>query len=184
MFKHPTDWSPDDRLLLYYQMDPRTGFDIWVTPTDGSGSPRPYLQTPFNETFPTFSPNGRWVVYLSDESGRTELYVQSFPDRGQKHQLTTTGCFAGGFRKDGREIFIGGPDNTFYTMEVFESGATLRTGPPRALFPLPATVEGGDATRDGQRFLVALPQGEAMPPSITIVLDWKAALAAVPADRR
>jgi Tol biopolymer transport system component len=184
-FKHPTNWSPDGRLLVYYQMDPVSGFDIWLAPTDSSGPPRPYLQTPFSEQFPFISPSGRWMIYNSDESGRPEAYVQSFPTPGRKYQLTTGGCFVAIWRRDEKEIFMVGLDaQSVSAAEVLESGATFRAGPPRFLFRTPPNVAGFDVTRDGSRFLMPIPEGRATDASITVTLDWKAALEAHAAERR
>jgi hypothetical protein len=178
-FKHPSDWSPDGRLLAYYQMDPVTGFDIWLAPTDGSGPPRPYLQTPFQDQFPNFSPDGRWMLYGSDESGRPEAYVQSFPTPGRKYQVTTGGCIVAFWRGDGREIILLGLDaQSIQAAPVLESGATFRTGAPQLLFRAPPNVTGLDVTRDGQRFLLAVPEGRTAAASITVVLNWRADLAA------
>src|SRR6185295_17147348 len=73
------DWTLDGRYILYEASDPKTKFDLWILPMTGERKPFPYLQTEFNETHSQFSPDGRWVAYVSDESGRPEVYVQSFP---------------------------------------------------------------------------------------------------------
>jgi len=183
-FKHPSDWSPDDHLLAYYQMDAKTGFDIWLAPTDGSGPPRPYLQTPFQDQFPQFSPDGRWIMYISDESGRNEIYVQSFPTPARKYQVTTSGCQVAIWRPDGKEIFgIGLDGQTILSIDVLESGAAFRTGPSRTLFRGPINLT-GFSTRDGQRFLMAVPEGQAATSSITVAFDWISDLAAQSAERR
>src|SRR5262245_31745779 len=184
-FKHPASWSPDDRLLAYYQMDAKTGFDIWLAPTDGSGPPRPYLQTPFQDQFPQFSPDGRWMMYVSDESGRNEVYVQSFPTPTRKYQVTTTGCNVALWRHDGKEIFgIGLDGQTILSIDVVESGSTFRTGISRTLFRGPPNVTGFSPTRDGQRFLMAVQEGQAATSSITVAFDWISDLAAQTAERR
>jgi len=183
-FKHPSDWSPDDHLLAYYQMDAKTGFDIWLAPTDGSGPPRPYLQTPFQDQFPQFSPDGRWIMYISDESGRNEIYVQSFPTPARKYQVTTSGCQVAIWRPDGKEIFgIGLDGQTILSIDVLELGAAFRTGPSRTLFRGPINLT-GFSTRDGQRFLMAVPEGQAATSSITVAFDWISDLAAQSAERR
>ena len=183
-FKHPTSWTPDGRTLVFYQLTPRTGFDIWSVPADGSGPPVPYLQTPFDELYPFLSPDGRWMLYTSDESGTPELYVQSFPTPGHKYQVTTGGCFIGVWRSDGKEIVLIGPDaQTFYSADVLESGEIFRTSPPRLLFRGPPNSTGFSLTHDGQRIIMPVPEGRAAAASITVVLDWQAALAAHAGDR-
>jgi len=184
-FKHPTDFSPDGRTLAFYQMDPVTGFDIWITPTDGSGPPRPFLKTPFQEQVPVFSPDGRWMLYNSDESGRPEAYVQSFPIPGRKYQVTTGGCAGAFWRKDGKEILGFGLDGqAVIAADVIESGSTFRAGAPHVLFRTPAGNFGWTPTRDGQRFLVAVPEGKTATSSITVAMNWAADLAAHSSDRR
>src|SRR5262245_5739618 len=183
-FKHPTSWTPDSRTLIYYELSRETGFDIYTVPADGSGPPVPYLKTPFQETFPFLSPDGRWMLYSSDESGRPEEYVQSFPTPGHKYQVTTGGALLALWRKDGKEIFIVGNDvQTLYAAEVLESGSEFRASAPHLLFRTPNTVFAVDATRDGQRFIMPVPEGKTVPPSITVVLNWKAELAARAAER-
>ena len=89
--KFPTAWSPDGRFLLYMVVSPRTANDLWVLPLEGDRQPRPYLRKPANEFRAAVSPDGRWLSYNSDESGRTEGYVQSFPAPGRRYQVTTDG---------------------------------------------------------------------------------------------
>src|SRR5438093_827724 len=84
-----TFWSPDGRYLLYCEVNPQTKLDLWVLPLGGHEKPRPFLRTAFNEDWPQFSPDGRWVVYVSDESGRNEVYVTSFPQAEGKWQIST-----------------------------------------------------------------------------------------------
>jgi Tol biopolymer transport system component/predicted Ser/Thr protein kinase len=183
-FKHPVSWTPDSRTLLFYQLDRETGFDIYGVPADGSGPPVPYLKTPFQESFPVVSPDGRWLLYNSDESGRPEEYVQSFPTLGQKYKVTTGGALLGLWRKDGKEIFIESADGTStLSAQVLESGTTFQASPPRLLFHFPFVVFGLAATRDGQRFIIPTPEGKLQGSSITIAFDWKADLAAHAAER-
>jgi Tol biopolymer transport system component len=183
-FKHPFSWSPDDRLLAFYALDAKTGFDLWLAPTDGSGPPRVFLQTPFQEQFPAISPDGRWMLYNSDESGRSEEYVQSFPEPGNKYQLTTGGCFYGLWRGNGKEIFLVGLDGqSILQADVLESATAFHASTPRLLFRLPANVVGFAATRDGQRFVCPIPEGRSGTQTATIVLDWQSELAARRAER-
>ena len=74
----PGSWSPDGQTLAFHDANAKTGHDIWMLPLSDR-KPQPYLQTPFNEGNPRFSPEGRWIAYVSDESGRTEVYVQPYP---------------------------------------------------------------------------------------------------------
>ena len=183
-FKHPASWSPDGRTLAFYQLDPGTGFDIWLVPADGSGPPVPYLRTRFLDQLPVVSPDGRWLLYISNESGRSEAYVQSFPTPGHKYQVTTGGCLFGLWPKDARELILVGLDGqSISSADVLESGAAFRTGSPRLLFRTPPNVIGMAVTHDAQRFLLPVPEGKSVAPSITVVLNWQAELASHPADR-
>jgi len=182
-FNHPSSWSPDGRLLAFYELDPGTGFDLWLVPTDGSGPPVPYLRTPFQEQFPYISPNGRWMLYVSKESGRNEACVQSLPIPGHKFH-TTGGCLYGLWRPDGKEILLVGLDTqSILSAEVLESGEVFRASAPRLLFRAPPNVIGFSVTRDGQRFLMPVPEGKVLAPSITMVLNWESELLARRADR-
>ena len=94
LHKFPADWSRDGKYLLYERVDPETGADIWYLERNEEGSvwvPRPFLQTPFNEEYARFSPNGRYVAYTSDESGHLEVYVQPFPEGGRRKTSFSAG---------------------------------------------------------------------------------------------
>ena len=80
--KYPVDWSPDGRFLLYQALDVRSNVELWIVPLEGERSPLPFIQSRFGATMGQFSPDGRWVAYASNESGRWEIYVTSFPTPG------------------------------------------------------------------------------------------------------
>ena len=86
----PHSWSPDGQLLAFTEINPTTGYDIWVLRM-GDRKAQPFLRTPFNESAPRFSPDGRWLAYVSNESGRYEIYVQPYPGPGGKWQISTEG---------------------------------------------------------------------------------------------
>lgn len=89
---YPRDWSSDGRFILYDNVsDPANGVDLWIVPVQGERKPFAYLSTPFNEQQSYFSPNGRWIAYVSDETGRLEVFVQAFPVSGAKFQVSTSG---------------------------------------------------------------------------------------------
>ena len=96
----PQAWSPDGRFLLYDR-----GFDLWVLPVDPPGEPIPFARTEFAEVAPEFSPDGRWIAYTSDESGRPEVYVSPFRDPAAKTQISTGGGGMARWGGDGRELF-------------------------------------------------------------------------------
>jgi Tol biopolymer transport system component len=172
------DWSPDGRNLLYNDIDPitRRG-DLWILPTGTTEpTPLPFTRTEFNENFGRFSPDGRWITYVSDESGRNEVYVQSFrPSDGRigKVRISTDGGIEPRWPRKGNEIFYIGPDNMLIAVEV-KTGDTLGVGASRALFPTrPVGVLRYDVSPDGRRFLVAVPMEEMVSSPATVVLDWQ-----------
>jgi Tol biopolymer transport system component len=173
-----SDWSRDGKYIAY-SLRGKGGWDILVLPTSGDGKPIPVLRTPFNELWPSFSPDGRFIVYQSNESGRAEVYVQTFPNATGKWQVSTAGGFDASWRADGKEIFYRAPDQKLMAVDV-QAGDTFQAGIPRPLFP--ARVPAGAARNryvaagDGQRFLFVAPLGrESMTPT-TVVLNWFAEL--------
>jgi len=177
--KEPVDWSQDGRFVLFmvtqYQ---KTLSDLWVLPLFGDRKPFPFRETPFNETFGRFSPDGRWIAYASPESGRNEVYVTRFPGPGGKWQLSAAGGTQPRWRRDGKEVFYLSPDNRLMSAEVNAAGSAFEVGAMRSLF---ATQAGGpgsvyDVSPDGQRFLVNTLVEEAAAAPITLVVNWPAAL--------
>src|SRR5207245_2782644 len=105
----PDDWSPDGKWIVYQLDGGKTGTDLWLAPTGGQASadnkPITYLQTPFVESEARFSPDGKWMAYTSNESGRNQVYVQAIPAGSGKWQISTEGGSAPHWRRDGKEIF-------------------------------------------------------------------------------
>jgi Tol biopolymer transport system component len=178
-FSIPTDWSRDGRFILFTQQGPKTA-DMWVLPLFGDRKPVPVLQTEFNEDDGTFSPNGRWIAYTSDESGRPEIYVRSFTEGGMgipgKWQISTAGGGLARWGSDGKELFFEALDRKMMTAPV-NTGARFAAGIPVVLFD---THEPGAAPYgvrpDGQRFLIirTLDEGAARP--VNICLNWLAGM--------
>ncbi len=175
LFKIVSQWSWDGRFLIFFQPDAVTGWDVWLLPTEGEPKPTPILRSRFNESAGQVSPDGQWISYISDESGRTEVYVQSFPTPGSKYQVTISGGFYGVWSKDGREMLIAGLDGTVLSVDV-QTGASFRAGTPSVLFKVRQDALGVTATSDFQRFIQAVPVGTAAPNSITLVINWTAGL--------
>jgi serine/threonine protein kinase len=183
------DWSQDGRLLLYQIPGPKTGQDLWVAEQAsesaiGDLKPSPYLQAAFDEKHGRFSPNGRWVAYTSNESGRDEVYVQSFPLSGAKFQISANGGREPQWRKDGTELFYIAEDRTLMAVPVklAESAAEpLQVGSPKRLFPMPFVDTfiiglSYEVSRDGARFLMPVPPSGTTAPPLTVVLNWQAQL--------
>lgn len=176
--KDVTSWSPDGRYLLYRVSSQGVANDIWVLPLGGDRKPFPFVATPFSETMGGFAPDGRHVVYVSDESGRNEVYVAAFPGAGGKVRISTDGGTFPRWRADGKELFYLAPDNMVKTLEITEAGRpALAVGATRDLFTI--NVPAGSfnpyvVSRDGQRFLVNTDVGSAT--TIAIVVNWASAL--------
>ncbi len=168
------DWSRDGKYIAYSRRG-KEGWDILALPTLGDRKSIPLAQSPFNENVPSFSPDGRFVAYQSNESGRAEIYVQTFPDPSGKWQVSTAGGVDATWRSDGREIFYRAPDQKLMAVEI-QVGESFQAGIPRALFsgrvPPGASRNRYVAAADGQRFLFVSPLGrEAMTPT-TVMLHW------------
>ncbi len=175
------DWSPDGKWLVYHQYGSTTANDLWLLPLTGERKPVPYLQTPFDELNAHFSPDGKWMLYQSNESGRFEVYVQSFPPSGTKYQISPMGGADAQWRRDGKELYFTAPDQKLMAVPV-KLGATVEAGAPQPLFPIPRTTlplvtSVYAPSSDGQRFLVNVPAaGIATAPPITIVTNWQKGL--------
>lgn len=168
--QHVSDVSPDGKSVLFSQLSPSSGFDLWLLPlTSGDRKPRQFLATRFGERSARFSPDGRWVTYLSNESGREELYVRPFPGPGGRWQVSIDGAAFGLFAGNGEEILYR-KGNTFYAVPV-KTGPPFEVGQPQLLFER-NYAPGWTCAPDGQRLLVM--RGGAVPVSkqISIVLNW------------
>ena len=177
--KFACGWSRDGRYLAYTSMGKETNWDIWVLPLFGDRKPFLFLKTPFAELMPTFSPDGRFLAYQSNESGRMEIYIQSFPGPGGKWQISAAGGTDPQWRADGRELYYRAPDQKVMAIDI-QAGNGITAGTPQPLFP--GRFDSGLArnrylpTADGKRFLTVAPLGrESMTPT-TVVLNWNAEL--------
>jgi Tol biopolymer transport system component len=177
--KYVTDWSLDGRYIAYENQGPGTGSDLWVLPLSGDRKPIPYLRTEFNEAQGQFSPDGRWMAYSSNESGRTEVYVQAFPASGGKWQISTAGGSFPRWRRDGKELFYRTADQKLMAVAV-QTDSTFQAGQPRALFETRTSevpVIPYAVSADGQRFLVNTAIEDTNTSPITVVLNWIAEVA-------
>ena len=177
----PDSWSRDGKYLSFEANGgPQTKFDLWILPMTGEPKPFIYLSSNFQETHSQFSPDGRWVAYSSDETGRSEVYVQSFPIGSGKWQISTNGGDQAQWRGDGKEIFYMAPDRNLMAVTV-SGGATIDPGRPAALFQTSVPVSGivDDRnnyvpTRDGQRFMVNNLADTVNSQPLSLVLNWAA----------
>jgi len=174
LFKAVRGWSPDSRILVFGALDAATGWDLWLLPMDGDRKPRPFARSEHYEGSARISPDGRWVAYESSESGEQEIYIQSFPEPGHKVRVSREGGFGPRWSRNGRELlYVQGPTQ----MSVpIDSGDDFRIGEPQPLFAYPDGTTGGDASADGERFLVSAADDVARR-DIRLLLDWTAVLA-------
>jgi len=177
--QHPSSWSGDGRFLLYYEQHPESSWDVWVLPLEGEDrEPKPFLNTPFLEIRARFSPDGRWVAYESEESGRGEIYVGSFSGTGGKWQISTSGGTEPQWSRDGRELYYIAPDLKMMQVKV-QTGETFEAGIPEPLFTVslrPVQTANRFLVAQDGRFLLLSSLGEGSTPPTTIVLNWIAEL--------
>ena len=173
----PHSWSPDGQLLAFVEVNPTTGIDIWVLRLSDRKA-QPFLRTTFNEGAPRFSPDGHWLAYMSNESGRYEIYVQPYPGPGGKWQISTEGGAEPVWNPNGRELFYR-TGNKMMAVDI-ASQPGFAAGKPRMLFTgeyvlasIPAANY--DVSRDGQRFLMLKPSEQTSSSSLTqivVVQNW------------
>ena len=171
-----TSVSSDGKEVAFYATSPATGSDLWVVPLQGERKPKVFLQTPFTETDPMFSPDGRWLAYSSNESGRSEVYVQPYPGPGGKWLISTDGGGEPLWSRNGRELFYRNGDRMM-AVDI-QTQPAFKAGTPRMLFErggyLGGTGPDHDISPDGQRFLMIkqTEQAETALTQINVVLNW------------
>jgi eukaryotic-like serine/threonine-protein kinase len=174
------DWSPDGRFLLYSHYAESTALDLSVLPRDG-GKGVPFMRTPFVEDQGRFSPDGRWVAFVSNQSGAFEVYVRAFTSdfsggsagAGGSMLISRGGGTAPRWRRDGRELFYLAADGKMMAVAVKASAsAELTTGTPTPLFQTPPATIVGDVAADGTRFLLVTPVGQSASTPFTVLLNW------------
>jgi Tol biopolymer transport system component len=176
--KIPTDWSRDGRNLVFSENDPKTKHDLWTLDMETRKATL-FLRTEFNEQQGQFSPDGRWMAYVSDESKSFQVYVRSFPPSGGKWQVSVGGGLEPRWRRDGKELYFITPDKKVMAVPV-KLGATFEMGVPKELFvsrmySTSVGVFGYNyaVTGDGQRFLINSSIADARQDPITVVVNWK-----------
>jgi eukaryotic-like serine/threonine-protein kinase len=180
--KFPIDLSPDGRFLLYDAFDPKGGSDVWGLPMEGNRKPFEIVRTDFDEGLAQFSPDGRWIAYQSDRTGRSEIYVRPFPGPGDESRVSIDGGTQARWNPKGGELFYIGADDRLMAMPIRipANGKAVEPGVPRGLF---ATTVGSTVTlayrqqylvsADGQSFVMNSAVGEGTASPITLILNWK-----------
>jgi Tol biopolymer transport system component len=171
-----SSWSPDGKFLLYSRFDPKLGADTWVlplgVPSSVASKPFQWWDTPFRKVLAKFSPDGRWVAFQSNESGRSEIYVAPFPGPGGKRRISTSGGTFSRWRADGKEIFYLS-NGTLMAAEVSIKSGDIEVGPIRSLrIPVTWPHYKYDVSADGQRVLVAAPREQKSSTPLTLVQNW------------
>jgi Tol biopolymer transport system component/tRNA A-37 threonylcarbamoyl transferase component Bud32 len=174
----PTDWSPDGRRIIFSAPSPASGNDLWLLPLAEDGKPAKFIASPAEEMQGSFSPDGHLVAYTSNESGKFEVYVETFPRSDRRAKISTTGGYEPRWRADGGELYYLSEDRKLMAVSV---GPGPSFGVPKPLFQT-RVAPGVTAnrthyvpSRDGQRFIVNQ-SSEAAPNPITVVLNWTASL--------
>lgn len=178
--KHPNDWSPDGRFLIFDDHHPTQRQDLWLLPMDGARQPQPLLVTPADETLAHFSPDGQWIVYRSDESGRSEIYLRDFaPERSpavgdQKWTLSRDGGDKPRWSADGKAVFYIAPNRMITRVPLVFNGRTVQLGVPVPLFEVnPMGWRPYDVTPDHRFLVTSVADQEGQPEPINIVLNWQ-----------
>ena len=168
--KWPTSWSPDGKVLAFCQDQPDSSLDIWILQMDEEPEPQPFLKTQHREHQAMFSPDGLWIAYTSDQSGRDEIYVQSYPNKGATVKISDEGGRWPMWHPNGRQLFYRHQGKLMAVS--IESKPEFKIGTPKELFELYSRDGYYDLSSKGDRFLLVAEESQ---PSIThlkVVLNW------------
>ncbi|MBK6798949.1 MAG: PD40 domain-containing protein [Acidobacteria bacterium] len=174
-----SDLSPDGRFLIFEYGYPKTLPDIWVQPLTEKGQPFPFIEGEGSQGVARLSPDGQWMAYVSEDySANREVFIERFPDRGSKLQVSKKGGVGPHWRRDGRELFYYSSDGYLMAVPVFK-GKRLELGSAEPLFEfrpgnLALTTTPYTVTADGQRFLVNAIVNVMPRAPLTILINWTA----------
>jgi serine/threonine protein kinase len=173
--KYPKAWSRDGKFIAFelFGIPGMVGEDLFVLPLSGERKAFPFVRDRFEKLSPEFSTDGRWIAYQSDESGRDEVYVASFPGAARRRQVSVSGGIMPRWRADGRELFFLGLNGKMTAVETQASGEDLTFGPPHELFAAHPRLDARgvfDVTPDGQRFVISAAVREQT--ALTVVSNW------------
>ena len=173
-----TDWSSDGRYVVYMANELGTNWNIWAMSLMGDQRPQPVLRTQFNETDARISPDGRWLAYVTNESGGNEVYVSQFPPGSDRVRISTEGGGQLRWRADGQELFYIDPSGRLMAVDVREHDGELEASPPSVLFQtqVASVLKAYSVSADGQRFLINSEAAPNQPPPVVVVPDWVVAV--------
>jgi Tol biopolymer transport system component len=177
---YPSDWSREGQYLAYTESHPNTSNDVWLFPMTGERKPTPLLRSPFTEFHAQFSPDGRWLVFTSNESGRDDVYVQSVFDASTRRLVSSVGGSYPRWGAEGRELWFRAADGRLMTVPVRTGVSSVELGTPTAILRLvdPPGIHPYpyDVAPDG-RILALVPESEgAQNAALTILMNWQATL--------
>jgi Tol biopolymer transport system component len=164
--QYPSSFTPDGKLLAFSKVNPGTGYDLFTVPLEDDGSrlragkPEVFLQTPFNEIDGSFSPDGRWMAYSSDDSGNYQVYVRAFPDRGGKTQISNAGGLRPVWSRTAHELFFEGLDNRIMMAAYAVRGDSFVAEKPRLWSEqklMSIVFDNYDVAPDGKRVAAIVP---------------------------
>jgi Tol biopolymer transport system component len=173
-WKEPMDVSPDGRWLAFQLADPRTKVDIWLLSLSGDRKATPLIATPFEESEARFSPDGRFLAYSTDETGKPEVVVQPFPPTGEKWQVSTNGGRSPRWTTGGDELVYFEPPEMRKIVAI-RRAPSFQVSAPKDLFATP-NPQGSDVSHESLRLLLNVRTAETAPTPMTLVLDWTAGL--------
>ncbi|HJZ11421.1 MAG TPA: hypothetical protein VJ521_04685, partial [Acidobacteriota bacterium] len=166
---HPYSWTPDGKLILYQKQNAKGDADLWAMPVSGDGKPIVILSTPYNENRPDISPDGKWLSYLSNATGRFEVYVCPFPGCNRQWRVSTGGADWAFWRKDVGQLYYQF-QNRVMAVQVKATGSEFQFGAPSLLFTVPRNTT-IDVSPDG-RFLAAIPSLEESQNVLRLLIHW------------
>ena len=177
--KFPSDWSASGQ-IVYHRLSQTTGWDLFLVDVASKKSTA-LLTTPFNEFLGQFAADGKWLAYVSDESGTFQVYVQPLPSTGERWQISQSGGTQPRWRRDGRELFFISRDRKLMSVAI-DVQPTFQAGAPVPLFDAKVPSVGAQyandytVSADGQRFLVNTRSGGRSVPPIKVLMPWQSSL--------
>jgi Tol biopolymer transport system component len=178
---YPSDWSLDGKHLVYTASSQSNSSDVWLLTMTGARQPAPLLQSPFAERHAQFSPDGQWLAFTSNETGRDDVYVQSFPNASTRRMVSSGGGAYPRWGSGARELLYRAPDGRLMTISVGLVGSSVDLGTPSAVIRL---VDAAgvhpypyDVAADGRILALTPVSGRVQDLTLTVLMNWQAALA-------